>query len=79
MSQTDRPAYFLDNTDPKLLQRLPEILVDLQERCPVAWSEFAGGFWALSKYDDVSNAANDWATYSAAQGIMIPPLAPACP
>lgn len=79
MSQTDRPAYFLDNTDPKLLQRLPEILVDLQDRCPVAWSEFAGGFWALSKYDDVSNAANDWATYSAAQGIMIPPTGASMP
>ncbi|BCP23745.1 MULTISPECIES: cytochrome P450 [Mycobacterium avium complex (MAC)] len=79
MSHSERPSYFLDNTDPEVLRRLPETLTELPDRCPVAWSEFAGGFWALSKYDDVSGAANDWATYSAARGIMIPPTGASMP
>ncbi len=31
-------------------------------------------FWALSRYDDVRNALNDWRTYTSTQGITIEPL-----
>jgi cytochrome P450 len=79
MSKVERPTYHLDSTDPTLLQHLPETLVDLQSRCPVAWSDASGGFWALSKYDDVSNASKDWETYTVTQGIMIPPTGASMP
>lgn len=75
----ERPTFDLDNTDPELLQRLPETLHEMQSRCPVAWSPSAGGFWALSKYDDVVAASNDWETYTVTKGIMIPPTGATMP
>ena len=75
----DRPAFPLDNTDPALLQRLPETLAEMQGRCPVAWSDASGGFWALTKYDDVVTASNDWQTYTVTKGIMIPPTGASMP
>ncbi|XVQ14959.1 cytochrome P450 [Spirillospora sp. CA-255316] len=65
--------FLLDNTDPELRHHLVETLVEMQRKCPVAWSPAAGGFWALSKYDDVVQASQDWQTFSTAQGITIPP------
>ncbi|WP_433359806.1 cytochrome P450 [Streptosporangium sp. CA-115845] len=75
----ERPIFDLDNTDPELLQRLPETLGEMQSRCPVAWSPSSGGFWALSKYDDVVEASSDWETYTVTQGIMIPPTGASMP
>lgn len=45
----------------------------LRQKCPVAHSENYGGFWALSRYEDVYNAAHDPATFSSARrGVTIP-------
>jgi cytochrome P450 len=66
-------TYDLDNTRPELLGHLFETLNDMRETCPVAWSPAFGGFWALTKYDDVVRAAGDWQTYTVSDGIMIPP------
>ncbi len=43
--------------------------------CPVARSEASGGFWILSRHDDVLAAAEDWRTYSSADGVLAPPPA----
>ncbi len=43
--------------------------------CPVARSEASGGFWILSRHDDVAAAAEDWRTYSSADGVLAPPPA----
>src|SRR5262249_2138601 len=51
----------------------------MQSRCPVAWSPSSGGFWALSRYDDVVAASNDWQTYTVTKGIMIPPTGATMP
>jgi cytochrome P450 len=73
----------LDNTDPALAPRLFETLAEVQSRCPVAWSDAAGGFWALTKYADIAIASNDWQTFTVTEGITIPetgksvPLIPA--
>jgi cytochrome P450 len=40
----------------------------LRSRCPVAWSERYGGFWVLSKYDDVYRAYREPVTFSAYPG-----------
>jgi cytochrome P450 len=42
----------------------------LREQYPCYWSE-SGRFWILSRYDDVFNAAQQWETYSSAQGNLI--------
>jgi cytochrome P450 len=65
--------YDFDNTDPALFPHLFETLNEMRETCPVAWSPHFGGFWALSRYDDVTAAANDFRHFSSAQGIMMPP------
>jgi cytochrome P450 len=55
---------------------------DLRENHPVAWSDAHGGFWILSRYEDVKRAASDWETFSSendisgtgkgGKGILIP-------
>lgn len=40
--------------------------------CPVSRSEASGGFWILSRYADVVTAAEDWRTYSSAEGVLLP-------
>ncbi|QLL05633.1 cytochrome P450 [Mycobacterium vicinigordonae] len=37
---------------------------DLRRRCPVAWNQRYGGFWYLSSYDAVSQAARDGETFA---------------
>ena len=45
---------------------------ELRERCPVAHSDAHGGFWLVTRHDDVSAVARDWASYSSASGIALP-------
>jgi cytochrome P450 len=42
----------------------------LREEHPCYWSE-SGRFWILSRYEDVFNAAQQWETYSSAQGNLV--------
>ena len=39
----------------------------LREQCPVAWTEAHGGYWVLSDYDSVFEAARDDETFSSAR------------
>lgn len=68
-----RPEYEFDNTKPELLGHLFDTLNDMREKCPVAWSPAQGGFWALTKYDDLVKAAMDHQHFTVSEGIMIPP------
>jgi cytochrome P450 len=49
------------------------ILADLRRRCPVAWSSTYGGFWVLTRYEDIRLVAGDDETFSSAETILIPP------
>lgn len=40
------------------------INADLRHKCPVAWNQNYGGFWFLSSYDAVSQAARDGDTFA---------------
>lgn len=46
----------------------------MRDDAPVTWSDQHGGFWALTRYEDVRAAAVDTETFSSAQGISIPKL-----
>lgn len=46
----------------------------LRTECPVAYSERYGGFWSLTRYDDIARAALDTETFSSATLATIPPL-----
>lgn len=79
-AHTSRPGSVdFDNTDPEVIADLPARIAAIQGRCPVAWSDRSGGFWMLTKYDDIVEASRDWQTYTVTQGIMIPPTGASMP
>lgn len=47
----------------------------LRSQCPVARSEGLGGFWALTRYDDVKRAASDPAVFITSQQNVVPKVA----
>jgi cytochrome P450 len=44
------------------------VLGDLVAKCPVARSNVAGGYWVVSRYEDVRQCAQDWQTFSSEGG-----------
>ena len=47
----------------------------LRDRCPVMHSDLYGGFWLLTRYGDVKEAALDWQTYtSSVPGVTALPI-----
>ena len=48
---------------------------DLRARCPVAYSSAWGGFWALTRYEDVAAAAADYSTFTTSVQNVVPKLA----
>jgi cytochrome P450/ferredoxin-NADP reductase len=49
-----------------------QVYARLRTECPVAWSERFGGFFALTRFDDVTDAALDWHTFTSAEKTPIP-------
>ena len=45
-----------------------EVLSSLVSKCPVAHSDVAGGYWVVSRYEDVRACAQDWQTFSSEGG-----------
>jgi cytochrome P450 len=46
-----------DPYEPDTAADPPASWANLRERCPAAWTERMGGFWAISRYDDVVTIA----------------------
>jgi cytochrome P450 len=61
-----------DPDDPAGLADPEGLYGQLRQRCPVAHSVSYGGFWAVTRYRDVQLVMRDPATFSSAQGIVIP-------
>jgi cytochrome P450 len=38
-------------------------MAELRERCPVAWTDRAGGFWAVTRYEDIRRATRESETF----------------
>lgn len=51
------------------------IYARLRKECPVAHSHAWGGFWALTRYEDVAHAAEDPATFTTTVQNVVPKLA----
>ena len=67
-----------DPLDPVHSADPTEIHAHLREKCPVAWSDGFGGFYALTRYEDVAKAALDHETFSNVKATL-PELAPGRP
>jgi cytochrome P450 len=48
---------------------------DLRERCPVAYSDAMGGFWAATKYDDIVRVLTEWETFTTTIQNVVPRVA----
>lgn len=48
---------------------------ELRQRCPVAHTDDLGGFWALTKYDDVRRAASEYQTFTTSVQNVVPKVA----
>ena len=60
-----------DHLAPELAASMPETMARMRELCPVAHSSAHGGFWVVSRYEDVLAVAQDWASFSSAHGLAI--------
>lgn len=48
---------------------------DLRGRCPVAWAEEMGGFWAVTRHEDICRVLTDWQTFTTTVQNVVPPVA----
>jgi cytochrome P450 len=67
-------AVDFDHTDPVAAQDIYRSLASSRERCPVLRGSKHGGFWALSRFHDVTSAANDHEHFTTRQGVTVPAL-----
>ncbi|HEY8527667.1 MAG TPA: cytochrome P450 [Acidimicrobiales bacterium] len=65
-------ARHFDHISPELAQHLHETLAKMRADHPVTWSEEYGGFWVVTRYEDVLRVAQDWRTFSSAHGVSVP-------
>jgi cytochrome P450 len=63
----------LMNLDAFVDGRESELFRALRDNDPLHWNEEPDGpgFWSLTRYEDIRPAAQDWATFSSAQGTQI--------
>lgn len=64
-----------DPHDPTItMDNLHERYDALRSRCPVSRGSRYGGYWVLTRYDDVRAVAHDAATFSSANGVYLPAI-----
>jgi cytochrome P450 len=64
--------HHFDHLSPELAATLPDTLARMRSQCPVAHSDRYDGFWVVTRYDDVVRVAQDWETFSSAEGLTVP-------
>lgn len=72
-------ARHFDLLSPVLAQELHPTLDRMRRDHPVTWSDEHGGYWVVTRYEDVLRVAQDWRTFSSAHGVSVPYRAPAVP
>jgi cytochrome P450 len=66
-------ADHFDHLSPALAREFHPTLARARSLCPVARSDaYEGGFWVLTRYEDVLHVAQDWQTFSSELGITVP-------
>jgi cytochrome P450 len=66
-------THHFDHLSPVFARDLHPTLARARVRCPVARSDaYEGGFWVLTRYEDVLRVAQDWRTFSSELGITVP-------
>jgi cytochrome P450 len=76
MNNPDRLAHLancFDIEDPVFAEDFEATLAHLVSACPVAHSQVGAGYRVLNRYADVRRCAQDWRTFSSADGWMLNP------
>jgi cytochrome P450 len=68
-----RPRVQFDHHSDEFARDPWSVYAAARSECPVAWNDAYGGFWVLSKYEDIKQVALDDHTFSSADTIVIPP------
>ncbi|WP_018637697.1 cytochrome P450 [Parafrankia elaeagni] len=61
-----------DHLSPDLARELHPTLARARSRCPVAHSDQHGGFWVVTRKEDVLRVAQDWKAFTSESGITVP-------
>ena len=64
--------HHFDHLATELGDDLHSTLARMRAQCPVTHSDRYGGFWVVTRYDDVLAVAQDWQTFSSAHGLTVP-------
>ena len=59
-----RPTVDFDHHSAEFADNWRAVTAELRTKCPVAWTEAHGGYWVVSRYDDVKAVALDDQTFS---------------
>lgn len=65
-------AHRFDLLSPVFAQEVHETLAIMRRDHPVTWSDLHGGYWVVTRYEDVLRVAQDWRTFSSAHGVAVP-------
>lgn len=63
----------LDPQDPDFIVDPYPTYAELRATCPVAHTDAYGGFWVVTRYDDVKEVARNTDTFISAEGVTMPP------
>ena len=63
-NRTERPTIDFDHHSPEFADDWRGVTSELRAKCPVAWTEAHGGYWVVSRYEDVRTVALDDETFS---------------
>ena len=72
MIDDDWIANHFDVHSPELAKDLHPTLARARSQCPVTCSDEHGGYWVVTRYEDVLRVAQDWETFSNELGITVP-------
>jgi cytochrome P450 len=75
----DWVEHHFDHLSPQLSREFHPTLARARARCPVTRSDQHDGFWLVTGYEEVLGVAQDWQTFSSAQGITVPGPPPGAP
>ena len=75
MGDSDREVTAFNHHTTEWVEDPYSVYQELRDHKPLAYSQSHGGFWLLSRYEDVRQALMDWQTFSSAHPgrVAIPP------
>lgn len=65
-------AHHFNYLAPEFAGEIHPTLARMRAHCPVTHSDARGGFWVVTRYEDVLRVAQDWQTFSSELGVAIP-------